>query len=109
MNVIEDYITNVDEIIELVKQHDHLFELRENHIKHGNHMGMRSKFKTLFDSKMTAELKEAIISNFPKELQVNLRVLCFIADIHLHEKEVRFRRQPHVGIRHAGDRSRPVC
>jgi len=61
IKTIPNFIRNVDEIINLVKQHDHLFMPREGADKHESLIpNVCSRFKTLKDCHMSDELKEAI-------------------------------------------------
>jgi hypothetical protein len=59
----------------LIEDNQHLFKKREGDQHHANHMGMMSQFKTLFHEEMPDELIEAIMKNFPEELQETFEFL----------------------------------
>ena len=65
--LIENFITNTDEILELVKKHEDKFSSRakgdefEVNLKYGP-----SKFHSMFHFNMPDELKEAIFRTMPE-------------------------------------------
>lgn len=67
--LIENFITNTDEILELVKKHEDKFSSRakgdefEVNLKYGP-----SKFHSMFHFNMPDELKEAIFRTMPEEV-----------------------------------------
>lgn len=61
IKTIPNFIRNVDEIMEHIKSHQHLFRPREGSDAHESLIpGVMSRFKTLKCSDMSEELKDAI-------------------------------------------------
>ena len=71
VSLIENYITNVDEVLQLLEKHADKFSIREPGYandfknKHGS-----SKFKSLFYYNTPEDLKEAIFRTMPEEVHM---------------------------------------
>jgi len=68
VNMIKNYITNVDEIIELAERHRDRFSVREKDEAHNFVTQYRnSQLKSLFYFNMDSDLKDAIFKTIPDD------------------------------------------
>jgi hypothetical protein len=65
-NIVENYMTNVDEVMALVKKYDHLFKARDGGNTFSTQYGTAS-LKQLHQYNMPAELTEAIFKTIPMQ------------------------------------------
>ena len=63
-NIVENYMTNVDEVMTLVKKYDHLFNNRDGGNAFSTQYGTAS-LKQIHQYNMPAELTEAIFKTIP--------------------------------------------
>lgn len=70
MKVVNNYIKNVNKIIELAKQQDDQFLPRTGDKEHASILGLTSQFKTLFGDNMSQKLLDTIFENFDEELSL---------------------------------------
>ena len=65
-NIVENYMTNVDEVMALVKKYDHLFSRRDNGNAFSTQYGTAS-LKQIHQYNIPTELTEAIFKTIPME------------------------------------------
>ena len=68
--VVENYVTNSDEILRYVKQNDHLFSRRDinSRYAHRSRMdGPTSQFSSIFQDKMPQELQDMCLETIPHD------------------------------------------
>lgn len=64
LNVIPNFISNADKIVELVKEHDRYFRRREGMMTHVSVFPFSSKFSTLADEDMSDALIQEIFQSY---------------------------------------------
>lgn len=63
LSIVPNFIENSERILEMVKQHDHLFRKRENDLTHVSVFPFASKFQSLMFEDMSKDLIEEIFKS----------------------------------------------